>query len=144
VQGGFGARDIPVEEFLESRERRAGSLVISVSCQRPASLEAFRYRKITRIRPKGGSVVTLAAHVPMSSGRVLGARLALGSMAPMPIRARAAERALEGRPLDAATISAAASAITEGTSPVDDALGSAWYRREIVGVHLRRLLSGQE
>jgi xanthine dehydrogenase small subunit len=65
-------------------------------------------------------------------------------MAPMPIRARAAERALEGRPLDASAIAAAASAITEGTSPVDDALGSAWYRREIVGVHLRRLLSGQE
>ena len=38
----------------------------------------------------------------------------------------------------------AASAATEGTSPSDNALGSAWYRREIVGVHLRRLLSGQE
>ena len=59
-------------------------------------------------------------------------------------RARAAERALEGRSLDAATIAAAASAATEGTSPSDNALGSAWYRREIVGVHLRRLLSGQE
>ncbi|MCJ9735553.1 xanthine dehydrogenase family protein subunit M, partial [Bradyrhizobium sp. PRIMUS42] len=51
---------------------------------------------------------------------------------------------LEGRSLDAATIAAAASAATEGTSPSDNALGSAWYRREIVGVHLRRLLSGQE
>jgi CO/xanthine dehydrogenase FAD-binding subunit len=141
VQGGFGARDVPVDEFLQSRERQSGSLVISVSFQKP---EAFRYRKITRIRPKGGSVITLAANMPMSGGRILGARLALGSMAPMPIRARAAERALEGRPLDASAIAAAASAITEGTSPVDDALGSAWYRREIVGVHLRRLLSGQE
>jgi CO/xanthine dehydrogenase FAD-binding subunit len=119
-------------------------LVISVSCQKPANAEAFRYRKITRIRPKGASVVTLAAHLPVSSGRVLGARIALGSMAPVPIRARAAERALEGRPLDASAIGAAASAVTEGTSPTDDALGSAWYRREIVGVHLRRLLSGQE
>jgi CO/xanthine dehydrogenase FAD-binding subunit len=51
---------------------------------------------------------------------------------------------LEGRSLDAATIAAAASAVTEGTSPFDNALGSAWYRREIAGVHLRRLLSGQE
>jgi CO/xanthine dehydrogenase FAD-binding subunit len=144
VQGGFGAREIPIEEFLQSRERQSGSLVISVSCQKPANAEAFRYRKITRIRPKGASVVTLAAHLPVSSGRVLGARIALGSMAPVPIRARAAERALEGRPLDASAIGAAASAVTEGTSPTDDALGSAWYRREIVGVHLRRLLSGQE
>jgi CO/xanthine dehydrogenase FAD-binding subunit len=144
VQGGFGARDILVEEFLQSRERQAGTLVLSVSCTRPASADAFRYRKIARIKPKGGSVITLAAHVPISGGRIAGARIALGSMAPTQIRARAAERALEGRSLDAATIAAAASAATEGTSPSDNALGSAWYRREIVGVHLRRLLSGQE
>ncbi|MGB6397907.1 MAG: xanthine dehydrogenase family protein subunit M, partial [Bradyrhizobium sp.] len=55
-----------------------------------------------------------------------------------------AERALEGRSLDAPTIGAAAAAAVEGTSPGDNALASAWYRREIVGVHLRRLLSGQE
>jgi CO/xanthine dehydrogenase FAD-binding subunit len=144
VQGGFGARDIPIEEFLQARDRQAGTLVLSVSCTRPASNEAFHYRKIARIKPKGGSVITLAAHLPVSGGRIAGARIALGSMAPTQIRARAAERALEGRALDAATIAAAASAATEGTSPSDNALGSAWYRREIVGVHLRRLLSGQE
>ncbi|WP_027548904.1 xanthine dehydrogenase family protein subunit M [Bradyrhizobium sp. WSM2254] len=144
VQGGFGARDVPIEEFLQARDRQAGTLVLSVSCTRPASNEAFRYRKIARIKPKGGSVITLAAHLPVSGGRIAGARIALGSMAPTQIRARAAERALEGRSLDAATIAAAASAATEGTSPTDNALGSAWYRREIVGVHLRRLLSGQE
>jgi CO/xanthine dehydrogenase FAD-binding subunit len=144
VQGGLGLRDMPIEEFLQSRDRQAGTFVLSVSCQKPPGADAFRYRKIARIKPKGGSVITLAAHLPVSSGRVLGARIALGSMAPTAIRAKAAERALEGRPLDAATIAAAASAAVEGTSPVDDALGSAWYRREIVGVHLRRLLSGQE
>src|ERR1700752_4931939 len=67
VQGGFGARDVPIEEFLQSRERRAGTLVLSVSCQKPASSEAFRYRKIARIKPKGGAVITLAALLPMTS-----------------------------------------------------------------------------
>ena len=144
VHGGFGPRDMPLEEFLQSRERQGGQLVISVSCQKPASTEAFRYRKVARIKPKGGAVMTLAAHLPISGGRISGARVAFGSMAPTQIRARAVERALEGRALDAATISAAAAAAFEGTSPADNALGSAWYRREIVGVHLRRLLSGQE
>ena len=144
VQGGLGARDMGIEEFLQSRERQSGGLVLAVSCQRPASAEAFRYRKIARIKPKGGSVITLAAHLPVSGGRVSGARIALGSMAPMQIRARAAERALEGRALDDAAISAAAAVAAEGVSPGDNALGSAWYRREIVGIHLRRLLSGLE
>ncbi len=74
-----------------------------------------------------------------------GARIALGSMAPTQIRARAAERALEGRSLDDARDQRRAlRPRNEGVSPADNALGSAWYRREIVGVHLRRLLSGQE
>jgi len=144
VQGGFGVRDVPIEEFLQSRERQSGALVLSVSCQRPASADAFRYRKIARIKPKGGSVITLAAHLPMSGGRITGARVALGSMAPTQMRAKAAERALEGRSLDAATMAAAAAAVAEGSAPADNALASAWYRREIVGVHLRRLLAGQE
>ena len=144
VQGGLGARDIPIEEFLQSRERQSGALVLAVSLARPASADAFRYRKIARIKPKGGSVITLAAHLPVNGGRITGARISLGSMAATQIRARAAERALEGRSLDDAAIGAAAAAAAEGVSPTDNALGSAWYRREIVGVHLRRLLSGLE
>ena len=143
VQGGFRARDVPIEEFLQSRERQS-ALVLAVSCQRPASADAFRYRKVARIKPKGGSVITLAAHLPISGGRISGARIALGSMAAMQIRAKAAERALEGRSLDASAVSAAAAAAIEGVSPADNALASGWYRREIVGVHLRRLLFGQE
>jgi xanthine dehydrogenase small subunit len=144
LQAGYGARDVPFEEFLTGRGRQPGGLVLSVSFQRPSGAEAFRYRKIARIKPKGAAVVTLAAHVASSGGRAVGVRIALGAMAATPVRAKAAERALEGRTLDAASIAAAVAAVTEGTSPVDDSLASAWYRREVVGVHLRRLLVGQQ
>ena len=144
VQGGLGSREVPVEEFLQSRDRQTGTLVLAISFAKPGNADAFRYHKIARIKPKGGAVITLAAYLPMNGSRIVGARVALGSMAPTPIRARAAERALEGRALDASTINAAAAAAVEGTSPGDSAIASAWYRREIVGVHLKRLLSGQE
>src|SRR5947199_298313 len=81
VQGSLGARDMPIEEFLQSRERQSGALVLAVSCQRPASADAFRYRKIARIKPKGGSVITLAAHLPSSGGRISGARIPPGPSA---------------------------------------------------------------
>ena len=42
-----------------------------------------------------------------------------------------------------AGVAAAIAAAAEGTSPVNDPIASAWYRREVVGVHLRRLLLGQ-
>jgi CO/xanthine dehydrogenase FAD-binding subunit len=84
VQGGYGARDVPVEEFLAGRDRLPGALVLSISCQRPSGTDAFRYRKIARIKPKGGSVVTLAAYLPTSGGRIVGARIGLGAMAATP------------------------------------------------------------
>jgi xanthine dehydrogenase small subunit len=138
LQGGYGARDATLEEFLGSRER--GGLVASVTLNRPAGPGSFRFRKVSRVRPKGISVLSIAAHLPLSSGRIAGARVAYGAMAPTPIRAKAVERALEGRTLDAAGIASALAVAAEGTNPATDAIASAWYRREVVAVHLRRLL----
>ena len=140
VQSGYGARDMGLEEFLAARDRAAGTLALGVSFERPASAEAFRYRKIARVKPKGASVVSIAAHLPNMGGRVSNGRIAYGAMAPTAIRAKAAERALEGRTLDESGVAAAVAAAAEGTSPATDAIASAWYRREVVGVHLRRLL----
>jgi xanthine dehydrogenase small subunit len=144
IQSGYSPRETPVEDFLAARERNFGSLVLAVSLMRPASAEAFRYRKISRVKPKGGAVLTIAAHLPLSGGRVSGARIAFGAMGATPLRAKSAERALEGRPLDAQSIASACGAALEGLAPADDALASAWYRREVAAVHLRRLLSGGE
>src|ERR1700742_800196 len=62
LQGGYPPRETPIEEFLAARERHLQALVLSVSLPRPAGAEAFRYRKVARVKPKGASVVTIAAH----------------------------------------------------------------------------------
>ena len=144
VQSGYGVREIALEEFLATRDRSSGNLVLGLSFERPAGPDAFRYRKVSRVKPKGASIVSIAAHLPNMGGRVSNARIAYGAMAPTAIRAKAAERALEGRTLDEAGVAAAVAAAAEGTSPMTDAIASAWYRREVVGVHLRRLLLGRE
>jgi len=61
-------------------------------------------------------------------------------MGPMPLQASAVERVLDGQSLDAPTIARAAEVAVEGLDPPTDALASAWYRREVAGVHLKRLL----
>jgi CO/xanthine dehydrogenase FAD-binding subunit len=144
VQSAHAARDMSLQEFLARRERPDRSVVLGVTFERPASQEAFRWRKVTRVKPKGASVVSIAAYVPTVGGRVSGARIAYGAMGPTAIRAAAAERALEGRTLDEAGVAPAVAAAAEGTSPSTDAIASAWYRREVIGVHLRRLLVGRE
>ena len=142
MQGSYGGRETPLEEFLADRNRNSGGLVASITFNLPANADAFRFRKVARVKPKGISVLSIAAHLPMNGGRVVGARVAYGAMAPTPIRAKAVERALEGRSLDEAGISPALAVAAEGTAPASDALASAWYRREMVAVHLKRLLLG--
>ena len=140
LAGGFGQRELQLDEFISRRERGA-SLVSAVAFKRPPA-EALRFAKVTRVHPKGMSVLSMAAQLPLASGRVTGARIAYAGMAPMPMRAKAVERALEGRTLDAAGIAPALAVAADGTSPADDAIASAWWRREILPIHLRRLLLG--
>jgi CO/xanthine dehydrogenase FAD-binding subunit len=143
VQGAYGgAQQVPIEQFLQSRDRASG-LVAAVTVPRPASPDAFRFRKVSRVKPKGVSVLSIAAYLPITGGRLSNVRVAYGAMAPTPIRARTVERALEGRSLEAAGIAPALAVAAEGTSPATDALASAWYRREVLPVHLRRLLLGE-
>ena len=143
VHGSYGLREMPMEEFLSGRDATRGALVLGVSFERPSSPDAFRYRKVSRVKPKGASVFSIAVNLPNMGGRISGARIAYGAMAPTAIRAKAAERALEGKTLDQTTAAAIAAVAAEGTSPATDSLASAWYRRETIGVHLRRLLLGQ-
>ncbi|QIE55799.1 xanthine dehydrogenase family protein subunit M [Pikeienuella piscinae] len=130
-------RETPLEELLARRD--GAGLVASVSIARPRDGE-FRFRKVSRVKPKGVSVMAIAAWLPGAPGRIAGARVAFGAMGPAPARARAVERALEGAALDESGIARALAAATEGLDPPDDPLASAWYRREVAPVHLRRLL----
>jgi CO/xanthine dehydrogenase FAD-binding subunit len=142
MQGGYSGRETPLEEFLGGRERASG-IVASLTFNRP-NPEAFGFRKVARVKPKGISVLSIATHLPINGGRIAGARVAYGAMAPTPIRAKSVERALEGRALDESSITSAVAVAAEGAHPATDAIASAWYRREMVAVHLRRLLSGAE
>ena len=129
----------PVEEFLNERR----GLVTSVSFNRPTGDE-FRFRKIQRVRPKGASVLSLAARLSRSAGRLSDTRIAYGAMGDRPLRAKAVEQALEGASLDENGIKAAVERATESIDPPTDSLASSWYRQEVAPVHLRRLLLGEE
>jgi CO/xanthine dehydrogenase FAD-binding subunit len=140
---GSGGAGTTIDDLLRDRARFAQSLVASVAIPRPREPSAFRFLKVSRVKPKGVSVMSIAAHLPQSGGRIQGARVTYGAMGRTPLRATAVERALEGQPLDAAAVERAAAVATEGLEPPTDAIASGWYRREVAAVHLRRLLAMQ-
>lgn len=131
--------DVLLEEFLKERGKAALVTAVSFAAPKPGG---FRFLKVSRVHPKGVAVLTIAAELSMDGGKVGSARIALGCMASHAIRARAAEKALIGQPLTEEGIAPALAAASEGVDPPTDAIASAWYRREVLPVHLGRLLLG--
>ncbi len=135
-----GGQAVPLAEFLEGRMREPRRIVIAVQVPRPRESRAFRFLKVSRVKPKGVAVLSIAAHLPMQGGRLAGVRIAYGAMGPLPVRALAVEQALEGRTLDEQGIAQALAAATTGLNPLTDPIASEWYRRSVAPVHLKRLL----
>lgn len=129
----------PLEDVLRDRERRR-DLVSAVEFKRPQASE-FGFLKVSRVKPKGVSVMSVAVHAPLSAGRIQGARVAWGAMGSAPLRSAAVERVLEGQTLDPTTIDRAIRVATDGLDPPTDALATSWYRKQVAGVHLGRLLT---
>jgi xanthine dehydrogenase small subunit len=142
---GTNQREVPLADFLRERSGQGPRRVVAaVSVRRPQSPGAFRFEKLSRVKPHGASVIAIAAHLPQSGGRVQGACIAYCSMALGPVRVPAVERALEGKSLDETGIAAALTAAVEGLDPPTDALASGWYRREVAPAMLKRLLLGRQ
>ncbi|MAZ85565.1 MAG: oxidoreductase [Hoeflea sp.] len=138
----FAESEMEIDEFLEARDGIVAErgIVTGVSFVVPAAGE-FRFSKVSRVKPKGVSVLSIAA-VIKGSGTVESAGIGLGAMADRPMRAKAAEAALAGSDLSEEGIAEAVRVIGEGTAPATDPVASSWYRAEVLPVHFRRLMLG--
>ncbi|SPE37921.1 Aldehyde oxidase and xanthine dehydrogenase, middle chain [Candidatus Sulfopaludibacter sp. SbA6] len=87
------------------------------------------------------SLVNLAAGLQLDSkDRVKWARIALGAVAPTPIRAVNAERLLVGHTLDEALLEEVSDEVAREVTPITDVRASAEYRRTMSRVLARRAL----
>ncbi len=132
-------RSMQLDEFLRVRTEFQG-IVSAVEFALPAA-GTFRFAKISRVKPKGVSVLSIAAHIEADAGgTITAARVALGCMADRPIRAGKAEAALVGARLTQDGVAPAVAAVSHDIRPPTDPIASEWYRREVLPVHFRRLL----
>jgi len=138
-----GRRTVPIDRFflgVRRTERRDDELMTAVRFPIPLKGTVGGFRKLGLRKADAISVVSAAVSIgPLTDGerRV---RIALGAVAPRPIRAHRAEETLAARPIDEESIRTAAEAAASEASPVSDLRGSAWYRREAAEALVRRLL----
>jgi len=88
------------------------------------------------------NVAAVLAFGESAKRRVSESTITLGSVAPTIIRAREAEEVLVGGALSDERIAEAAALAVQAAAPIDDLRAGADYRREIVGVLVRRALAG--
>ncbi len=141
VGGAAGERSVPAAEFWPAYRKTAvrdGELLLRVRIPIvDRRLQAFR--KVGTRRAQAISKVVLAAAWRRDPAW-RDVRIAFGSVAATPIRARAAEAAVEGAPPTAATIDAAVEALRGELHPIDDVRSTGAYRLEVSGRILRRIL----
>lgn len=146
VAGLRGERLIPAADFWIAYRRTAlapDELIVRVRFPVAGGREA-RFRKIGTRRAQAISKVVLAMawreRRPGSSGPWTDVRVAVGSVADRPIRARATERILEGALPTPEAADAAAEALAAEIRPIDDVRSTAEYRRIVAARALHRMI----
>jgi CO/xanthine dehydrogenase FAD-binding subunit len=139
-----GKRRVPLTAFfkgLSQTDRRPEELVVAVCWPKPPARSASAFRKVGLRKAAACSVASAAAYVEIDdAGMFENARIALGSLAPRPIRAIDAEEALKGERPSETSLEEAAHLAAEATSPISDVRGSADYRKRVAEVLVRRVL----
>jgi carbon-monoxide dehydrogenase medium subunit len=88
------------------------------------------------------ALVAVAALLEVGNdGTCARARVALGGVGPMPLRAAASERILVGQKLTAEVFAAAGEVAAHGLEPPTDAQASGSYRRKVAAVLVKRALA---
>lgn len=146
IIGPEGERLIPVDEFFTGPGHTVlssflpGHLLQEILVPPPAPNTRSIFMDISRRKAMDLSLVSVAAKAELSepNGKLTNVRIALGSVAPTVIRARQAENDLEGKQLDQTLLEKAAKTAAEESSPIDDVRASAWYRKEMVVLLVKR------
>jgi CO/xanthine dehydrogenase FAD-binding subunit len=141
--GAMKTRTLPLADFLLApgkTARAADELLVAVEIPMPAKNAVSAFFKFGTRPALDISVISIGLAATRAGDKLNGVRLAFGAVAPRPIRAPAAEAALEGKALDDETIAAAVAAADREIHPITDVRASDWYRREMVKNMLTRML----
>src|SRR6266404_6191258 len=129
-----GSRRLPYDRFhlgYKQMDMRPDELLRAIRLPRSPKQRTHYYRKVGTRRAQAISKVCFAATASMNGDRLEDVRIALGSVAPIPIRCTRTEDALLGQVVDPDTLNAARSALAKDISPIDDLRSTRDYRLRV-------------
>jgi CO/xanthine dehydrogenase FAD-binding subunit len=142
--GAVQIRLVPLDEFFVApgkSVKRDNELLTSIIFARPADSFIAHFRKSGPRPALEIATVSVGVGGRLVNGFYRDVRVAMGAVAPTPLRARRVEATLEGKPLNAENIQAAGIAACEDATPIDDVRASTWYRDHLVRVFTEEVLN---
>ncbi|MDR7544519.1 MAG: xanthine dehydrogenase family protein subunit M [Armatimonadota bacterium] len=143
IAGPSGERTLPVEALFLGPHRsalRPDEVLTRLEIPIGAGEGGGAFLKFGKRNAQVLAVVNAAAWVRIVGGLIDDARIALGAVAPTPIRARAAEALLRGQPPAPDLLDDAGRAAAAEARPISDMRASAGFRLELCRVLVRRAL----
>jgi CO/xanthine dehydrogenase FAD-binding subunit len=140
-----GSRWVPYADFHTGYKRSllaSDELITRIRLSRPREGGFHYFRKVGTRQAQAIAKVSLAAWARVADGRIQDLRLGLGSVAPMPIRAKRTESALLDQAIVDLPLEAARMALQADIAPIDDLRSSAAFRRKVAGNLLVDMLKG--
>jgi xanthine dehydrogenase iron-sulfur cluster and FAD-binding subunit A len=137
LAGPQGERRLPLAEFFVGPGKSAlqiGEIITGVELPQPRPATGSAFAKVSRVTNDIAKANCAVVLVRGADDRILDCRLAFGSVAPTPMRARQAEALLSGQIWSEALADAAAESAAVAVMPIDDVRSTAAYRREVVRV----------
>jgi CO/xanthine dehydrogenase FAD-binding subunit len=138
-----GERTVSIEDFFTGPGQTAladDEILQEIQIPHPPPNSQGVYLKLTPRRAMDLAIVGVAVVIIPQDGVCQDIRIALGAVAPTPIRTRKAEAVLKGQKLDDNLIEKAARTAAGQSRPIDDHRASAEYRRDMVEVLVRRAI----
>jgi CO/xanthine dehydrogenase FAD-binding subunit len=131
-----GERQVAYRDFHTGYKKTAlaaDELIRDISLPRKFVGYFSHARKVGARNAQAISKVCLAALGQISGGMIRDLRLAMGSVAPVPIRLHETERVLTGKKIDSSLIEAARKSVVSEIQPIDDIRSTARYRAAVAG-----------
>jgi len=129
-----GARRIPYSKFhsgYKQMDIRPDELLQTIRLPRTSKPRTHYYRKVGTRKAQAISKVCFAGVGSMNGNQIDEVRIALGSVAPIPIRCSQTETVLRHKLFDPDTLIAATAAMTKDISPIDDVRSTRDYRLRV-------------
>jgi aerobic carbon-monoxide dehydrogenase medium subunit len=139
-------RIVPVEEIPVGPGKtilKPGEIVVEIQIPKLPENTGCNYYKVSPRKSLDLAIVGIASMIQTSSDikTCLNAKIVLGAVAPTAIRARRAESVLIGNLLTPAIIEEAAKTAADDSKPIDDVRSSAWYRKQMIYVGVKRSIA---